>query len=63
VIGFLVTLLVGIICSCIINWCNKEPHTVPDPDLFAPFIRRYVKKNYHTKATEDDEDDVSLIYK
>jgi hypothetical protein len=63
VIGFLVTLLVGVICSCIVNWFNKGPCTVPNPDLFAPLVRRYVKKNYHTKATVDDEDDVSFIYK
>jgi hypothetical protein len=68
VIGFLVTLLVGVICSCIVNWCSKEPRTASNPDLFAPLIRRYVKQNYHTKATVDDDDDdddgdVSLIYK
>jgi hypothetical protein len=63
VIGFLVTLLVGVICSCISNWYIKEPHTVSNPDLFSPLIRRCVKQNYHKKATIDDEDDVSLIYK
>ncbi|XP_033609452.1 putative sodium-dependent multivitamin transporter isoform X2 [Cryptotermes secundus] len=57
VIGFLVTLLVGVICSCIVNWCSKEPHTTSNPDLFAPLIRCYVKQNYHTKATADDDDD------
>lgn len=65
VIGFLVTLLVGVICSCIVNWCSKELRTTSNPDLFAPPIQRYVKQNYHTKATvddDDDDDDVSLIY-
>jgi hypothetical protein len=63
VIGFLLTLLVGIIFSYIVNWCSKQPDTVPNPDLFAPLVRGYVKRKYRTKARVHGEDDVSLIKK
>jgi hypothetical protein len=63
VIGFLTTLLVGIIVSYIISWCSKEPDTVYNPDLFAPLVQSYVKRRYRTKTTVDDEDEVSLTYK
>ncbi|KDR21691.1 putative sodium-dependent multivitamin transporter isoform X1 [Zootermopsis nevadensis] len=60
VIGFLVTLLVGIIVSYVISWCRKEPDTVHNPDLFAPLVRGYVKRRYQTKAPVDDEDEVAM---
>jgi hypothetical protein len=63
VIGFLVTLLVGIIISYIISWCSKEPDTVYNPDLFAPLVRSYVKRRYQTRTAVHDEDEVSLTYK
>jgi hypothetical protein len=63
VIGFLVTLLVGIIISHTISWCSKEPATVCNPDLFSPLVQSYVKRRYQTKTTVDGEDDVSLTYK
>ena len=62
VIGFLLSLLVGVIVSYIVNWYKKETVTVSNPDLFSPLVRGYIKKRYKIKGATDDEDGVSLIY-
>ena len=63
VIGFLLTLLVGVIVSYVVTWFSKEAETIPNPDLFSPLIQGCVKRRYNIKAaTDDDDDDVSLLY-
>jgi hypothetical protein len=64
IIGWLLTLLVGIIVSYIVKWYRKEAVTISNPDLFSPLVRGYIKKRYKIKgeADDDDDDDVSLIY-
>jgi hypothetical protein len=62
VIGFLLTLLVGVIVSYIAKWYTKEAETVPNPDLFSPLVQGCIKQRYKLKAATDDEDGVSLIY-
>lgn len=57
VIGFLVTLLVGFVVSQIVNWRRGSP-THLNPDLFAPVMRKYVRRRYSTKAVGDDDDEV-----
>jgi hypothetical protein len=62
VIGFLLTLLVGVIVSYIVKWCSKEAETVPNADLFSPLVQGFIKQRYKIQAATDDEDGVSLIY-
>jgi uncharacterized membrane protein YraQ (UPF0718 family) len=62
IIGWLLTLLVGVIVSYIIKWYKKEAVTITNPDLFSPLVRGYIKKRYKIQGATDDETDVSLIY-
>jgi len=59
VIGYLLTLLVGVIISYIVKWYKKEVVTVSNPDLFSPLVRGYIKRKYMLKGATDDEDGVS----
>jgi hypothetical protein len=59
VIGYLLTLLVGVIISYIVKWYKKEVVTVSNPDLFSPLVRGYIKRKYTLKGATDDEDGVS----
>jgi hypothetical protein len=61
VIGWLLTLLIGVIVSYIVKWYKKEAVTVSNPDLFSPLVRGYIKKRYKTQGATDD-DGVSLDY-
>ena len=61
VIGFLLTLLVGVIISYIVKWYTKEAVTISNLDLFSPLVRGCIKKRYKIKETTD-EDCVSLIF-
>lgn len=56
VIGYLLTLLVGVIISYIVKWYKKEVVTVSNPDLFSPLVRGYIKRKYTLKGATDDED-------
>lgn len=56
VIGFLLTLLVGVIVSYIVKWCSKEAETVPNADLFSPLVQGFIKQRYKIQAATDDED-------
>ncbi|PSN51941.1 putative sodium-dependent multivitamin transporter [Blattella germanica] len=43
VIGFLVTVLVGVIVSHIVRLCSKKAQKQVNPDLFVPFIANYLR--------------------
>ncbi|GLH06851.1 Putative sodium-dependent multivitamin transporter [Gryllus bimaculatus] len=44
VLGFLITLFIGTIVSCLYNCYAKKIETDLNPDLFSPFVRKYVKR-------------------
>ncbi|KAJ9601324.1 hypothetical protein L9F63_000546, partial [Diploptera punctata] len=56
VIGFLITLLVGLVISHIANSLRKVPAAGRDPDLFVPFVRNYLKRKHN--LDEDCEDNM-----
>ena len=60
VIGFVVTLFVGLLVSSIVTMYNKKQESVPDPDLFVPFVRRYLKKKYDLVLESDDTVSISV---
>ncbi|XP_067005284.1 putative sodium-dependent multivitamin transporter [Anabrus simplex] len=63
VIGFLVTLAVGNLVSCLLNSVCTKSSVPPDPNLYSPLIRKFIKRRQARLLLQNGTPASSLISK